>query len=333
MTKVGRMELVCPAGTPATLRAAVQAGADTVYCGFRDETNARNFPGLNFSPSEMKEGIRFAHDHGSKVLVAINTFARAEDSDPWRRASDTAAASGADAVIAADIAVLEYMATNHPKTRLHLSVQAAAATPEAIGFYAEAFGVRRVVLPRVLSVEEIAALNRVIIVETEAFVFGGLCVMTEGRCHLSSYATGRSPNLNGVCSPPEAVSYIEGEGGTTAQLSGFTIDRYAPGELAGYPTLCKGKFKAGGKAGYLFEDPVSLNAGSMIVALRDAGVTALKIEGRQRGKGYVTEVVRAFRKAVDAAEQGHNPTEIDSILAGMSEGGRQTTGAYRKTWR
>ncbi len=333
MSERGRMELVCPAGTPATLRAAVQAGADAVYCGFRDETNARNFPGLNFSAQEMADGIRFAHDHGSKVLVAINTFARAENTEPWRRAADTAVASGADAVIAADIAVLDHMSTNHPDTRLHLSVQAAAATPEAIGFYADAFGVRRVVLPRVLSVQEIAALNRAIAVETEAFVFGGLCVMVEGRCHLSSYATGKSPNLNGVCSPPEAVHYVEDANGTTAQLSGFTIDRYEAGQPTGYPTLCKGRFKASGKTGHLFEDPVSLNAGSMIVAFREAGVKALKIEGRQRGKGYVSEVVRAFRRAVDAVEQGGTPTEIDSILASMSEGGRQTTGAYRKTWR
>ncbi len=333
MSERGRMELVCPAGTPATLRAAVQAGADSVYCGFRDETNARNFPGLNFSAQEMADGIRFAHDQGSKVLVAINTFARAENTEPWRRAADTAVASGADAVIAADIAVLDHMSTNHPDTRLHLSVQAAAATPEAIGFYADAFGVRRVVLPRVLSVQEIAALNRAIAVETEAFVFGGLCVMVEGRCHLSSYATGKSPNLNGVCSPPEAVNYVEDANGTTAQLSGFTIDRYEAGQPTGYPTLCKGRFKASGKTGHLFEDPVSLNAGSMIVAFREAGVKALKIEGRQRGKGYVSEVVRAFRRAVDAVEQGGTPTEIDSILASMSEGGRQTTGAYRKTWR
>ena len=327
------MELVCPAGTPATLRAAGLAGADAVYCGFRDETNARNFPGLNFSSQEMAEGIRFAHGNGSKVLVAINTFARAENTDLWRKAADTAAACGADAVIAADIAVLDHMAGSHPGTRLHLSVQAAAATPEAIGFYAQAFGVRRVVLPRVLSVQEIAALNRAIDVETEAFVFGGLCVMMEGRCHLSSYATGKSPNLNGVCSPPEAVSYVENAQGTTARLAGFTIDRFAAGEPAGYPTLCKGRFTAGDKTGYLFEDPVSLNAGSMIVALKDAGVTALKIEGRQRGKGYVTEVVRAFRRAVDAAENGGDPVEIDGILASLSEGGRQTTGAYRKTWR
>ncbi|MDA8251699.1 MAG: U32 family peptidase, partial [Rhodospirillales bacterium] len=67
------LELVCPAGTPAALRAAIEAGADTVYCGFRDATNARNYPGLNFDRDEMAEGITFAHARGGKVLVAINT--------------------------------------------------------------------------------------------------------------------------------------------------------------------------------------------------------------------------------------------------------------------
>ncbi|MEO5323018.1 U32 family peptidase [Mesorhizobium sp. CC13] len=332
MSDPGRMELVCPAGTPATLRAAVLAGADSIYCGFRNETNARNFPGLNFSTEELAEGARLAHAHGKKVLVAINTFAQAGRVDLWRKAVDDAVISGADAIIAADIAVLDHVAQNHD-VRLHLSVQAAAATPESIGFYAEAFGVRRVVLPRVLSIQEIAALNKQIDVETEAFVFGGLCVMVEGRCYLSSYATGKSPNLNGVCSPPEWVNYVEDGSGTTARLAGFAIDRYAPGEPAGYPTLCKGRFKAGDRTSYLFEDPVSLNAGSMLAGLKSAGVTALKIEGRQRGKGYVTEVVSAFRRAVDAVETGGDAIEIDRILAGMSEGGRQTAGAYRKTWR
>jgi len=327
------MELVCPAGTPATLRAAVEAGADAVYCGFRDDTNARNFPGLNFSPAELAEGVRFAHGHGARVLVAINTFARVGEIDRWRQAVDTAVRCGADAVIAADLAVLDHMARAHPDVRLHLSVQAAAATPEAIAFYADAFGIHRVVLPRVLSVQEIAALNRAIEVETEVFVFGGLCVMTEGRCYLSSYATGKSPNLNGVCSPPEFVDYSESAQGTTARLGGFTIDRYAPGAPAGYPTLCKGLFKAGGQTSHLFEDRVSLNAGSMLAALKAAGVTAMKIEGRQRGKGYVGDVVRAFRRAVDAVEAGGEAIEIDRLLAAQSEGGRQTTGAYKKTWR
>jgi putative protease len=327
------MELVCPAGTPAALRAAVDAGADSVYCGFRNETNARNFPGLNFSPEEMVEGVAYAHAHGTKVLVAINTFAKAGAFDAWSRALVDAAKAKADAVILADLAVLDHAARHHPELRLHLSVQAAAATPEAIAFYADTFGVRRIVMPRVLSVEEIAKLNAAIDVETEAFVFGGLCPMTEGRCSLSSYATGKSPNLTGVCSPPEHVDYREDAAGTATRLAGFTIDRFGRDEAAGYPTLCKGRFVAGGKTTYLFEDPVSLNAASLIAALAKAGVTALKIEGRQRGKGYVAEVVRTFRAAVEAVEAGRDEVEVGRLLAGLVEGGRQTSGAYKKTWR
>ena len=84
------MELICPAGTPAALEAAVDAGADAIYCGFRDETNARNFPGLNFSREEMREGIAYAHKANAKVLVAINTFPRAGALELWHRAVDDA---------------------------------------------------------------------------------------------------------------------------------------------------------------------------------------------------------------------------------------------------
>lgn len=328
------LELVCPAGTPAALRAAADAGADAIYCGFANETNARNFPGLNFSAKELAEGVAYAHRNGAKVLVAINTFARAGNVALWRQAVDDAAACGADAIIAADIAVLDHAANRHPDRRLHLSVQAAANTPEAIRFYAETFGVKRVVLPRVLSVPEIAALNREIGVETEVFVFGGLCVMTEGRCSLSSYATGKSPNLTGVCSPPDHVDYMEDASGQLlARLGGFTIDRFDSGQAAGYPTLCKGQFSAQGKTGYLFEDPVSLNAFELLEDLSKAGVTALKIEGRQRGKAYIAGVVSAFRKAVDGLAGGADAGPAIEALKAFSEGGRQTSGSYRKTWR
>ena len=330
---MGSIELVCPAGSPAMLRAAVEAGADSVYCGLRDDTNARNFPGLNFSPAELADSVAWAHARGAKVLRAVNTFARAGAGDRWKSSVDAAAASGADAVIVADLGVLAHAREAHPALRLHLSVQAAAGSPEAIAFYAEAYGVKRVVLPRVLSVEEIAALMREITVETEAFVFGGLCVMAEGRCALSSYATGRSPNLSGVCSPPEAVTYTEEEGALVSRLGGLALDRYAPGEPAGYPTLCKGRFEVGGALSYLFEDPVSLNAMSLLAGLRRAGVTAVKVEGRQRGKAYVARVAAAFRGAIDALDRGGDPTAYERLLSDLAEGGRETAGAYRKTWR
>jgi collagenase-like PrtC family protease len=330
---MGSIELVCPAGSPAMLRAAIEAGADSVYCGLRDETNARNFPGLNFDRTELIEATRWAHERGAKVLVAINTFARAGQTDLWKRSVDTAVAAAGDAIIAADLGVLAYARDTHPRARLHLSVQAAANSPDAIRFYAEAYGVKRVVLPRVLSAPEIAALIKETPVEIEAFVFGGLCVMAEGRCALSSYVTGRSPNLSGVCSPPEAVTFDRSPQALTTRLGGLAIDRLGPGDSAGYPTLCKGRFDAFGQTDYLFEEPVSLNAMSLLAALRSAGVRAVKVEGRQRGKAYVARVAAAFRAAIDALDRGEDTTRFERQLADLAEGGRETAGAYRKTWR
>ena len=325
------LELVCPAGTPASLRAAVDAGAHTVYLGFRDETNARNFPGLNFSRLELEEGVSYAHENGTKVLVAINTFPEAGDPSPWHAAVADAESCGADAVILADIGLLDHATKNHPDLRRHLSVQASASNAEAIRFYHEEFDVKRVVLPRVLTVQEIKALNADLAVETEVFVFGGLCVMAEGRCSLSSYVTGQAPNMNGVCSPASHVRYEENDGCMKSKLGDFTINSFGADEPAGYPTLCKGRFSVQGSVSYLFEDPTSLNAIEMLGQLVDAGVKALKIEGRQRGRAYVAEVVRNFRAAVDALEQGDTAPGVD--LSAVTEGGRETTGAYDKIWR
>lgn len=325
------MEIVCPAGTPASLRAAVKAGAHTVYCGFADETNARNFPGLNFDRQEMREGVAFAHDHGAKVLIAINTFPRAGAEALWYSAIADAERAGADAVIVADLGLLAHAARHHPGLRRHLSVQAAAANADVINFYGREFGVRRVVLPRVLSVPEIAAIKADTAVEIEVFVFGGLCVMAEGRCSLSSYATGKSPNMNGVCSPATHVEYHDDRGALSAKLGGYTIHRVGAGEPAPYPTLCKGCFTAGETTGHLFEDPVSLNAEALIPQLAKAGVTALKIEGRQRSRSYVAQVVRNFRAAVDAQAAGLPMPQ--GMLASLTEGQAATAGAYKKTWR
>lgn len=325
------LELVCPAGTPAALRSAVDAGADCVYLGFRDETNARNFPGLNFNPKELAEGLDYAHSRNAKVLVAINTYPEAGNPGPWHQAVDRAAELGADAVILADIGLLDYATNAHPDLRRHLSVQASASNPEAIRFYVDNFGVKRVVLPRVLTVREIADLNKEIDVETEVFVFGGLCVMAEGRCALSSYATGISPNKNGACSPASHVQYEDEGDRMVSKLGDFTINAFQPNEPAGYPTLCKGRFVTEGKASYLFEEPTSLSVASMLPDLLNAGVTALKIEGRQRGRAYVAAVVRAFRASVDAVKNGDAPPPMD--LASLTEGQQETRGVFEKNWR
>ena len=330
-----RPELVCPAGTPAGLRTAVDAGADAVYCGLQNATNARNFPGLNFTPAELEQSLAYAHARHAKVLLAVNTFPPAGRFDLWREAIDLAARVRVDAVIVADIGVADYAARTHPNLRLHLSVQAGASSPEAIRFYCEEFGVKRVVLPRMLTVAEIAALHGQIPCEIEAFIFGNIGMMAEGRCSLTNYATGVSTNMDGVCSPTAFVHYEEDSAHTlTTRLGEFVIDRFARGESAGYPTICKGRYRCGAQADgyYAFEEPVSLNLSALLPDLMRAGVTALKIEGRQRSRAYVKEVVSAFRKAVDDLMDGREGA-FASLLA-LTEGRRETEGAFpSKRWR
>lgn len=328
------MELVCPAGNFAALRTAVEAGADAVYVGFRDETNARNFPGLNFSPDELRMGIELAHSRGCKVYVAVNTFPRAGAETIWRRAIDVASDLASDAVIVADIGLLDYAARRFPKLRLHLSVQAGASHAAAIEFYAEAFGVRRVVLPRMLTVAEITALNHSISVETETFAYSVMCPMAEGRCALSAYVTGESANAAGVCSPTSQVRYERDGDDLISLLGGLVINRFGPKETAGYPTLCKGRFAVNGETTYLFEEPASLNTAKMLNDLQVAGVTALKIEGRQRGRAYIANVVSSFRALLDALERGEAiPPAATRKLDQTAEGRRVSAGAYERRWR
>jgi len=193
------MELVCPAGSLPALKAAVDNGADCVYLGFRDTTNARAFAGLNFDDTAIAKGVDYAHARGRKVFVAINTYPRGASVQAGQAAVDRAAGHGANAVILADAGLMRYAMTKHPQLRLHLSVQGSATNYEAVNFYREHFGIQRVVLPRVLSLEQVGQLIDRSPVEVEVFGFGSLCVMVEGRCALSSYVTGEAPNTNGVC--------------------------------------------------------------------------------------------------------------------------------------
>lgn len=182
-----------------------------------------------------------------------------------------------------------------------------------------------------LTIPDIAKLGRKIACEMEVFVFGGLCVMAEGRCSLSSYATGRSPNMNGVCSPASHVRYRNEGSELVSELGDYTINRFPAGEAAGYPTLCKGRFNIGDEEGYAFEDPVSLDVMNHIDELRAAGVSALKIEGRQRGKAYVAEVVSTLRQTLAAGPEKR--AALLSRLRALSEGQQTTSGAYEKRWR
>lgn len=330
-----RPELVCPAGTPAGLRAAVDSGADAVYCGFRDATNARNFPGLNFTSAELERSVAYAHDAGTKVLLALNTFPPAGRTTLWKQAVDEGVRLGVDALIVADIAVADYAASRYPGQRLHLSVQAAASSPEAIAFYCESFGIKRVVLPRILTVPEIRVLQDAIDCELEVFIFGNHGLMLEGRCSLTNYVTGKSTNMDGVCSPADHVRFDElAGGGLSARLGRFSIDCFDCGRSPGYPTICKGRYRAPHLPDgyYAFEEPVSLNLAGELADLVKAGVAAFKIEGRQRSKAYVRAVVSAYRHALDTVLAGGEP-DVHQLLA-LTEGQKTTPGAAGgKRWR
>lgn len=331
------IELVCPAGSLPALKAAVDHGADCVYTGFRDATNARNFAGLNFSDADLESGIRYARQRGVRTFVAINTYAQASNWTQWCAAVDRAAALGVDAVILADLGLFEYAATRHPSLNLHLSVQASATSYEAINFYAERFGVKRAVLPRVLTLEQVGAVIEKATTQIEVFGFGSLCVMVEGRCQLSSYVAGQGPNLCGVCSPASAVRWTETPAGREVRLNGVLIDRYAPGESAGYPTLCKGRYLVAGERYYAIEEPVSLNTLPLLPALRRMGVAAVKIEGRQRSPAYVAEVTAVWRAAIDACAANPEAYRVDQDwsrrLGRVSEGQQVTLGVYHRAWR
>ena len=331
------MELVCPAGNPPALKSAVDHGAGAVYIGFRDDTNARHFAGLNFTDRQMEEGIRYAHARGVRVFVAINTYPQAAGWPRWQAAVERAAGLGVDALIAADVGVLDYACERAPDLHRHLSVQGSATSAEAIRFYHRHFDIRRVVLPRVLSLRQLRRVVQDSPVPVEVFGFGSLCVMVEGRCLLSSYVTGQSPNTCGVCSPAAAVRWDETPAGRDSRLNGVLIDRYGPGEHAAYPTLCKGRFEVRGQTGYAIEQPTSLNTLALLPELAEMGVAAIKIEGRQRSPAYVAQVTRVWRAALDACARDPGSfrprPDWQAVLQSVSEGAQTTFGAYHRSWQ
>jgi len=330
-------ELVCPAGSLPALKAAVDNGADTVYLGYRNDTNARNFAGLNFDPKSMAEGIRYAQSRGRHVLMAINTFAQPGRLADWQRAVDGAADAGIDAVILADVALLDYASKRHPNLRLHLSVQGSATSYEAVNFAHREFGVRRAVLPRVLTLAQVEHVIKNTPVEIEVFGFGSLCVMNEGRCWLSSYATGESPNTVGACSPAKYVKWEKSPGSMSTRLNGILIDRFNDDEPAGYPTLCKGRYEVNGETYYAIEEPTSLNVLEILPEIVRIGVSAIKVEGRQRSPTYVTQVTRTLRAALDTFARDRERFSVkpawQAELAKVSEGSQATLGAYNRPWR
>ncbi|MDF0534469.1 U32 family peptidase [Shewanella sp. A32] len=333
------MELLCPAGNLASLKAALNAGADAVYLGLKDDTNARSFAGLNFTPQRLQEAATLVKRSKRKFYLTINTFPQPGQEQRWHQAVDLAVNSGADGLIMADISLLDYAHSHYPEIPLHLSVQASVTNLAGLDFYQKQFNIQRAVLPRVLSIKQVKDLAKVSPVDLEVFAFGSLCIMAEGRCQLSSYVTGESPNSGGSCSPARYVRWQEQGDNRLTRLNEVLIDRSGIDEQMGYPVVCKGRYLAedAGTAQFLLESPTSLSTLELIPELAAAGIVSLKIEGRQRSPAYVEQVTRVWRDAIDsylaAPAQFQSKKEWLSALAKVSEGQTTTLGAYERSWQ
>ncbi|MGB1261459.1 MAG: ubiquinone anaerobic biosynthesis protein UbiU [Cognaticolwellia sp.] len=331
------MELLCPAGNLPALKTAIDNGADAVYIGMKDDTNARHFAGLNFNDGKLAKAADYVHQQGKKLHVAINTFAHPGGEDRWRKAVDNAVVMGCDALIIADLGILDYAANKYPDVERHVSVQASTTNLAAIEFFKDNFAVERVVLPRVLSVQQVRQLAKNSPVKLEVFAFGSLCIMSEGRCYLSSYMTGESPNTAGACSPAKYVRWQDTEQGLESRLNNVLIDRYQRDENAGYPTLCKGRFEVDNNIYHALEEPTSLNTLELIPELASMGIASVKIEGRQRSPAYVEQVTKTWRMALDRFAENPEQYKVEqawmNTLANLSEGSQTTLGAYHRKWQ
>lgn len=331
------VELVCPAGTLAALRAAVDHGADAVYLGFRGETNTGSHPGLNFNADDASTGIDYAHASGARVFITVDTHPLPHDWPQAIEALELAVRLGADALVVADPGLMAHAARHHPQLQLHLSVHGSAINPAAIQFHRRQFNIRRIILPQLISSAQILQLARQTPIELAAFVFGNLCVMLEGRCALSSYATGRSPNTHGVCAPAHAVRWREDAARRQSRLNGSLIECHAPGEPVAHPLPCKGRYRIEDDVFHALEEPGGLNALDVLPDLIAAGIRAIKVEGRQRPASHVAQVTKLLRGALDECLRdpgSWSPPQraldgLDALAGGSTHG----LGSHRRCWQ
>lgn len=336
------MELLCPAGNLPALKAAIDNDADAVYIGLKDDTNARHLAGLNFTDQRLQEAERYVHRHGRKLHIAINTFAHPDSYARWQRAADRHGGAQrrprADSGGPGDAGLCRRALSHHRAPCIGAGLRhQSGGHPLLSAIYQQQFDVARVVLPCVLSIHQVKQLAQISPVPLEVFAFGSLCIMAEGRCYLSSYLTGESPNTVGACSPARFVRWQQTVARMEARLNDVLIDRYQPDENAGYPTLCKGRYPVEAPRYHVLEEPTSLNTLALLPALLAANIASVKIEGRQRSPAYISQVTRVWRQAIDrgsANPAGYQPEDAwNQTLAAMSEGVQTTLGAYHSRWQ
>ena len=246
------MQLVCPAGALPALTAAIDAGADAVYVGFRDKPMRAPFPASTSTETDLRRGIAYAHARGRRVYIALNTYPEPNRVGYWEAAVDHAAALGADAIIAAELAVLDHAARPTRACRA-TSVQASATSHAALRYYHEVFGISRGAAA-VLALQQVERMAKSP-VPLETFAFGSLCIMVEGRCQLSSYVTGASPNRHGVCSPAKLRALGEPPPGAACASTACSSTDSAPANRPATPPCCKGRFSVRARCSTRWRSP------------------------------------------------------------------------------
>jgi U32 family peptidase len=266
-------ELLAPAGNMEKLRIAIHYGADAVYLGGK-KYGLRNLAD-NFTPAEMAEGVRYAHDRGVKVYLTANIYPDNQDIGPLYRYFEEVAQVPFDAYIAADPGVIDIIAEISPGRPIHLSTQANTTNWKSALFWRRQ-GVSRINLAREMPLDGIREVKERVDVEVEAFVHGAMCISYSGRCLLSSAMTGRHAN-RGECAHPCRWSYS-------------LVEETRPGEY--FPI-------SEDETGTFIFNSKDLCLLPYIPELVESGLDSLKIEGRMKGINYVASVVRVYREALD----------------------------------
>ncbi len=270
-------EVLAPAGDDEALAAALWAGADSVYFGLSEGFNARARAG-NFTAERLPETVARIHRAGARAYLALNTLVFEPELEPVERIVRLAASSGVDALIVQDPAVARIARAVCPDLEVHASTQMTISSAEGAEF-AQSLGATRVVVPRELSVEEIALLAKGTDVELEVFIHGALCVSWSGQCLTSEAWGGRSAN-RGECAQSCRMPY----------------------EL-----VLDGEVRELGDVKYLLS-PKDLAGLRAVEELAKLGVHGLKIEGRQKNATYVATATETYRKYVDALAAGEQAT-------------------------
>lgn len=262
------------------LNMAVRYGADAVYLA-GTSFGMRSFAG-NFTPAELPEAVRLAHDFGVRTHVTVNTMARNDELERLPAHLELLNDCGVDALIVADLGAFRLAQKYAPRCELHVSTQVSVANYASAAAWHE-LGARRVVLARELSLEEIAAIRAKTPreLELEVFAHGAMCVSYSGRCLLSNYMTGRDSN-RGACAQPCRYQY-------------YLMEEKRPGEY--FP---------------VFEDEKGtyiMNSRDMCMIdhledLMDAGVDCIKLEGRAKSAYYAAVVTGAYRHVLDDLAAG-----------------------------